>query len=184
MKFKAEKVDSKRMLEVLSDWEKKFLSKKRNKIETNAQSIATQMIKTLKDERHAHFLLAKSDESNKPCALLIGDEKDKLIIIRFILSNVFDTDAKGSGRFLVEAITKFADAKKFSIRTTSQNADAFWKKCPGFKLDEANPPDFIYKPDSLFLQYPKSPQQFFKEEDNDEKTTKSENSKTRYTRSR
>lgn len=122
-----------------------------------AASIVEQMLNCLTNEKHGHLWIAKNTESKKICAVLIGNDNKNGLVIRFILSNVFELEAKGSGKFLIHEMVKLAKKNTLAIRTTSENADAFWKKCPGFQLDKLNPPDYICTP-----QKP-STQKFFKE---------------------
>lgn len=45
----------------------------------------------------------------------------------------------------------------WSVQTTSQNADAFWKKWPGFVLDKLNPTDYIFQPQNPAQEPQKKP---------------------------
>ncbi|MBL7479177.1 hypothetical protein [Legionella bononiensis] len=153
MTFVLEKINADTLLEQLQKWNSVFSKKRKmNKIENNAISIFNQIVESL-NERHGYLWIAKRDE--QLCAVLIGDDSKKGLIIRYLLSNVFDVQAKGAGAFLVREMQSFADKKNLSIRTTSQNADAFWARS-SFQLDADNPPDFIYKPSQIVLG------QFFK----------------------
>ncbi|KTD47775.1 hypothetical protein [Legionella quateirensis] len=153
MTFVLEKINAETLLEQLQKWNSVFSKKRKmSKIEHNAKSIFNQIVESL-NERHGYLWIAKRDE--QLCAVLIGDDSKNELIIRFLLSNVFDVQAKGSGAFLVREIQSFANKKNLTIRTTSQNADAFWAKS-SFQLDADNPPDFIYKPSQI------APASFFK----------------------
>lgn len=154
MSFLIEKIDAEKMRLLLQDWKISFSKKKKvtaAKVR-NAESIVEQMIDSLRSQKHGHLWLAKHETSKETCAVLIGDDHKDGFIIRFVLSNILDEQTKGSGRFLVQEMMNLADKRNFSIRTTSQNADKFWKGCPGFQLDRSNPTDYIYKPNSLTSQ--------------------------------
>lgn len=130
---------------ILQKWYTQFSKKKSDSKTKNAASIASQMIKAL-TEKNGYLYMAKDDINGNPQALLIANDCKNGLIIRFVLSNVLCPEAKGSGKFLVQEMVSFAEKRDLAIRTTSQNADAFWKNCPGFKLDKNNPTDFIFIP--------------------------------------
>lgn len=144
MTFELKKITAKEMSLIVEMWRDSFSRKKGgDPITKNALSIATQMQDSLARSGHGHLWLAKDNTKEQGYALLIADDHKDGLIIRFLLSNIFDAEAKGSGKFLVQEMVNFAEKRGLNIRTTSQNADAFWKKCPGFQLDPSNPPDYV-----------------------------------------
>ncbi|GGI88034.1 GNAT family N-acetyltransferase [Legionella impletisoli] len=150
MTFILKKTDAEKARLLLQDWNDRFSKKNKGILPVikNAESIAKQMIETLKSEKHGHIWVAVHEESKESCGVLIADDHKDGFIIRFLISNLLNKEAKGSGRFLVEELIKLADKRNLSIRTTSQSADKFWKKCPGFQLDQSNPTDYRYQPSS------------------------------------
>lgn len=143
---KTEKNSVPEVIIVLEDWKRLFAKKRQFPTVVNAESIVSQMLDVLKTEKHGFLWLAKHPETHKTSAVLIANDLKNEIVIRFLVSNVLDKQSKGAGKFLVSEISKFANIRNRTIRTTSQNAKKFWENCPGFQFDHSNPPDFIHKP--------------------------------------
>lgn len=151
MPFTLKNSDKNEMIAILSTWEQSFSQKtkdpsKRAMIQ-KALSIARQMNETLAKQTHAHLWIAKHAENDAPMAMMIVDDtghKEKTI--RFLLSNQKNPEARGSGRFLVEKLTQQAALKGVKIKTTSENADKFWRQCSGFSPSPDNSGDYVCDP--------------------------------------
>jgi hypothetical protein len=151
MPFTLKNSDKNEMIAILSTWEQSFQQKTKDPAKKarmqKALSIAIQMQVTLDRHTHAHLWIAKHAETDAPMAMMIVDDtghKEKTI--RFLLSNQKNPEARGSGRFLVEKLTQQAAPKGVKIKTTSENADNFWRKCPGFKPSPDNSGDYVCEP--------------------------------------
>ena len=141
------------MIEILSTWEQSFQQKPKDsskkEMRKKALSIASQMQRTLAEQTHAHLWIAKESETNAPMAMMIVDDTaQREKTIRFLLSNQKVPESKGSGLFLVHQLTEMAARKRSKIKTTSENADKFWRKCPGFSPDPDNSGDYVCEPSS------------------------------------
>lgn len=141
------------MIEILSTWEQSFQQKPKDsskkEMRKKALSIASQMQRTLAEQTHAHLWIAKESETNAPMAMMIVDDTaQREKTIRFLLSNQKVPESKGSGLFLVHQLTEMAAPKRSKIKTTSENADKFWRKCPGFSPDPDNSGDYVCEPSS------------------------------------
>ena len=88
-----------------------------------AHSIATQILSTL-EERHAHLILAKKGET--PCAILIVDDEDDYLKIRFLVSNVLNIEAKGSGTHLIRSLkTRFGATR--ILKLVPERSLKYWE---------------------------------------------------------
>ena len=141
------------MIEILSPWEQSFQQKTKDTSKKammkKALSIASQMQGTLAGQTHGHLWIAKNSETNVAMAMMIVDDtghREKTI--RFLLSNQKVPESKGSGLFLVQKLTEMAARTGSKIKTTSENADRFWRKCPGFSPAPDNSGDYVCEPSS------------------------------------
>ena len=104
---------------------------------------------TLAGQTHAYLWIAKDSETNAPMAMMIVDDTGhRGKNIRFLLSNQKVPESKGSGLFLVQKLTEMAARTGSNIKTTLENADKFWRKCPGFSPDPDNSGDYVCEPPS------------------------------------
>ncbi len=139
------------MIEILSTWEQSFQQKTKDTSKKammlKALSIAGQMQRTLAEQKHAHLWIAKHSETNAPMAMMIVDDTvGRVKTIRFLLSSQKALESKGSGQFLVHKLTEMAARTSYKIKTTSENADEFWGRCPGFSPDPDNSGEYVCEP--------------------------------------
>jgi hypothetical protein len=106
----------------------------------SADSIARQTIDSLQTSRHGFIL--KAEKNDQPCALLVADETPKEIVIRFLVADVINPEAKGSGTLLVQKIVEIAQKTNRFVRTTPENSAKYWKN-QGFSEDPLNAATYI-----------------------------------------
>lgn len=83
---------------------------------------------------------------NKPCALLIGNDDKDGLIIRFLVANVLDQDAKGSGSFLVQKMLELAQKTDALVLTRPENSEKYWQNKMGFQPAPKDPTLLIHVP--------------------------------------
>lgn len=145
--FKKCNYDKTNTISILENWKSEFENKSKHKFECKnlkvAYSIINQSITSLNEQRHGHFWVAKRGE--KVCSILIADDQKDEFVIRFLVANILDSEARGSGTFLVETMLELANKTHKTVRTTPENSDKYWKNKMGFQPDQNNPVEYIYK---------------------------------------
>jgi hypothetical protein len=113
----------------------------KKKVLETAQSIASQSLESLK-KGHAYVWAA--ERGGKIHAALIADQKGSHLIIRFLVANILDEEAKGAGTFLAKKFLE--EAKKVStlVRLTPENATKYWKNKIGFKEYPEDPTQLFF----------------------------------------
>jgi hypothetical protein len=89
-----------------------------------AHSITTQILKAL-SEPHAHLIIAK--KGLIPCSILIADDEREHLTIRFLVTNVLNPDAKGSGTFLVTDLVNRLGKTK-TLKLVPERSLKYWQK--------------------------------------------------------
>lgn len=85
-----------------------------------------------------------AERGGKIHAALIADQKGSHLIIRFLVANILDEEAKGAGTFLAKKFLE--EAKKVStlVRLTPENATKYWKNKIGFKEYPEDPTQLFF----------------------------------------
>jgi hypothetical protein len=105
-----------------------------------AHSITTQILKVL-NEPHAHLIIGFNERI--PCSILIADDEGEYLKIRFLVTNVLNPDAKGSGSFLIsDLITRFGKSK--ILKLVPERSLKYWKKL-NFRPNPLDATTLIFK---------------------------------------
>ncbi len=141
---------SEEVVSALQDWNcffgkaigrSKAVSKEMKNLCT-ARSVARQSIESISHEKHGHIWCAM--HGDKICAVLVADDRAGELVIRFLVANLRDPEAKGSGAFLVQNMLELARKTHATVRTTPENAEKFWRDKMGFQEDPKDPVQYIY----------------------------------------
>ena len=135
--FRKNQVSAETALQTAKEWEG-ALRKKCSKPSQDthyqmlktAKSISTQVIDSLESEKHGHIWIAYKDKL--PCAILIGDDSKKGLVIRYLVANLLNEDSKGSGSFLVQEMIALAKRTNQLVLTRPENSEKYWKQKMGF----------------------------------------------------
>ncbi|HAB98545.1 MAG TPA: hypothetical protein DCE71_01825 [Parachlamydiales bacterium] len=142
-------IESQTIQAALASWKSKFEKRMKKSGESSmvqaACSIASQSLESLRsNEKHGYLWVAQKDD--EICAVLIGDDKGTNLIIRFLVADVLNPKAKGTGTFLANKMLEFAIENQRTVCTIAENADKFWKNKMGFKPNPKNSIEYIYEP--------------------------------------
>ena len=148
--FVKRNLGSEEVISALQDWDFSFgkaigrakASSQAVKNLRTAQSVAKQSIESISQEKHGHIWCAMHGE--KICAVLVADDRAGELVIRFLVANLRDPEAKGSGTFLVQGMLDLAKKTHATVRTTPENAEKFWRDKMGFQQDPKDPVQYIY----------------------------------------
>lgn len=121
-------------------------SEKKN-LTTQASKIAKKALESLSEP---HGYLWSAQKNDTICAVLIADETvdhkgNKEILIRYLVSNVRNPTAKGTGTFLVSKLKDLAKKNLTAIVLVSDNADKYWKN-QGFTINPNDPTQYRWQP--------------------------------------